>query len=300
LIGVFVRRRSPSVVRTSPDLTLDLLPHPQISPPVVWSERGFTYTGMWVNVRMTRVEIEGLTKRFRDVVAVDHLTAHVASGEFLAVVGPTGCGKTTLLRLIAGLLRPDEGVIRFDGEPINDLAPAQRRVRMVFQDYALYPHLRVFKENGYSNLGFPLNIRRIKRDRVRSIVEALSARLGIEKRLFPRRPRELSAGQQQRVAVGRALALPPKVLLLDEPLSNLDTISRATARKELRAFHEQEKITTLYVTHNLTEAFAMADRIAVMDHGRLVQQGTPRAIKSNPATALVRSLVESEAGSHAR
>jgi ABC-type sugar transport system ATPase subunit len=242
---------------------------------------------------MTHVRLDGLTKRFRDIVAVDRLTLEVASGELLAVVGPTGCGKTTLLRLIAGLLRPDEGSILFDGEPIDRLPPSDRRVRMVFQDCALYPHLKVFTDRGYSNLGFPLNLRRTKHDRLRTIVEGIAARVGISERLFPRRPRQLSAGEKQRVAFGRAVALPPRLLLLDEPFSNLDSISRATARTELRARHDEDRITMAYVTHNLQDAFALADRVAVMDRGRIVQVGTPDEIRQRPATELVRALVES-------
>ncbi len=242
---------------------------------------------------MTHVRLDGLTKRFRDVVAVDRLTLDVAAGELLAVVGPTGCGKTTLLKLIAGLLKPDEGEILFDGESVDRVPPSDRRVRMVFQDYALYPHLKVFTDRGYSNLGFPLNLRRTERSRVRSIVEGIAARIGISERLFPRRPRQLSEGEKQRVAFGRAVALPPRLLLLDEPFSNLDSISRATARTELRARHNEDRITMVYVTHNLQDAFALADRVAVMNEGRLIQVGKPREIREQPATDLVRALVES-------
>ena len=242
---------------------------------------------------MTHVRLDGLTKRFRDVVAVDRLTLEVAAGELLAVVGPTGCGKTTLLKLIAGLLEASAGTISFDGESVERVPPSERRVRMVFQDCALYPHLKVFTDRGYSNLGFPLNLRRTKRDRLRLIVEGVASRIGIEERLFPRRPRQLSEGEKQRVAFGRAVALPPRLLLLDEPFSNLDPISRATARKELRARHDEDRITMIFVTHNLADVFALADRVAVMDEGRLIQLGTPREIREQPATELVRALVES-------
>jgi multiple sugar transport system ATP-binding protein len=242
---------------------------------------------------MTHVRLDELTKRFRDVVAVDRLTLEVASGELIAVVGPTGCGKTTLLKLIAGLLKPDKGDVLFDGDPVDRLPPSERRVRMVFQDYALYPHLKVFTDRGYSNLGFPLNLRRTKHDRLQSIVEGVAARVGISERLFPRRPGQLSAGEKQRVAFGRAVTLPPRLLLLDEPFSNLDSISRAIARNDLRARHDEDRITMIYVTHNLQDAFALADRVAVMDEGRLVQVGKPREIRERPATELVRALVES-------
>lgn len=242
---------------------------------------------------MTQVRIAGLTKRFGDVVAVDRLSLEIAAGELLAVVGPTGCGKTTLLRLIAGLTEATDGTIAFDGEPVDRLPASERRVRMVFQDNALYPHMRVFTDRGYSNLGFPLNLRRMKGDRLRNLVEGIARRIGIADRLFPRRPGQLSEGEKQRVAFGRAVALPPRVLLLDEPFSNLDPISRATARRELRARHDEERITTILVTHNLYDVFALADRVAVMDGGRLVQVGPPREIRDRPATDLVRALVES-------
>ncbi len=242
---------------------------------------------------MTHVRLDGLTKRFRDVVAVDRLTLEIPSGELLAVVGPTGCGKTTLLKMIAGLVEPSEGSVLFDGEPVDRISPSNRRVRMVFQDYALYPHLRVFKERGASNLAFPLNLRRTKPERLHEIVERVARRIGIPKRLFPRRPRELSEGEKQRVAFGRAVALPPRLLLLDEPFSNLDAISRATARRELRARHDEDRITMLLVTHNLADAFALADRVAVMDEGRFVQVGGVDDIRDRPATELVRALIES-------
>lgn len=242
---------------------------------------------------MTQVRLEGLTKRFRDVVAVDDLSLEIPSGELLGVVGPTGCGKTTLLKLIAGLVESSGGTISFDGEPVDRLPASERRVRMVFQDYALYPHLRVFTDRGYSNLGFPLNLRRTRGDRLRTIVEGIARRIGIAERLFPRRPTQLSEGEKQRVAFGRAVALPPRLLLLDEPFSNLDPISRATARDELGARHVEERITTILVTHNLYDVFALADRVAVMDGGRIVQIGTPDEVRERPANELVRALIES-------
>jgi ABC-type sugar transport system ATPase subunit len=242
---------------------------------------------------MTTVELVGLTKRFRDVVAVSDVTLRIEAGEFLAIVGPTGCGKTTLLRLIAGLEVPTSGDVLFDGASMNGVPTTERCVRMVFQDYALYPHLRVYRDKGYSNLGFPLNLRKVKGESLRTKIEALAERTGIAKRLFPRRPGELSSGEQQKVALGRALTIPPNVLLLDEPFSNLDSTSRVRAQDELRSDHETYRVTTLHVTHSLVEAFHLADRIAVMDEGGIVQVGTPEAVRTQPATEMVRTLIES-------
>lgn len=241
---------------------------------------------------MTTVELIGLSKHFRDIVAVDHVDLYISSGQFLVVVGPTGCGKTTLLRLIAGLNHPTSGEVRFDGCSMNGVPPNERRVRMVFQDYALYPHLRVYQDRGYSNLGFPLNVRGEKRESLHSKIEQLASRVGIARRLFPRRPNELSSGERQKVAFGHALSLPPQVLLLDEPFSNLDPISRIQAQTELKTEHVDNQVTTIHVTHNLAEAFALADRIAVMDEGRFVQLGTPEQIEARPANDLVKALIE--------
>ncbi len=242
---------------------------------------------------MTEISLNGLAKRFGRVIAVSGITATIRSGEFFGIVGPTGCGKTTLLRLIAGLIQPDSGEIRFDGRVVNRLPPGERRVRMVFQDYALYPHLRVFDERRFSNLGFPLNVRRLPYSRIKEVIGSVASRLGIGHELFPRRPRELSAGQRQKVAVGRAIALPPRVLLMDEPLSNLDPRSRLSARGAVRKLHDDLGATTVYVTHDLAEAFFLSDRIAVMRDGRFVQVGSPREIRRNPKDDFVRSFVRS-------
>jgi len=242
---------------------------------------------------MTEISLQELSKRFGRVVAVDRITTTIKSGEFFGVVGPTGCGKTTLLRLIAGLIPPDSGRIIFDGELVNPLRPDERRVRMVFQDFALYPHLKVFDERRFSNLGFPLKLRKLSPSRIREVVSSIAERLQIGRELFPRRPRELSAGQEQKVAVGRALALPPRVLLMDEPLSNLDPQSRLSARSEIKKLHGELKVTTIYVTHDLAEAFTLADRIAVMREGRFVQTGTPREVRDHPRDEFVREFVRS-------
>ena len=197
------------------------------------------------------------------------------------------------MRLIAGLEEPTTGDIRFDGQSMKGVPPNERLVRMVFQEYALYPNLRVYQDRGYSNLGFPLNVRGLKGDTLRSRIAKLATRVGITKRLFPRRPRELSSGEQQKVAFGRALSLPPRLLLLDEPFSNLDPISRMQAQNELKAEHADNRVTTIHVTHSLAEAFLLADRVAVMDEGRIVRVGSPEQIEAQPANDLVKALIES-------
>jgi multiple sugar transport system ATP-binding protein len=188
---------------------------------------------------MSEIVLEDLTKRFGDVTAVDRLSATIKSREFFVVVGPTACGKTTLLRLIAGLLEPDKGRILFDGQPVTQLGTGRRGVRMVFQDYALYPHMKVFDEKKYSNLSFPLKLRKTKTGAIKRIVNGLAN--------YKRKPNQLSAGQKQKVAMGRALAVPSKILLMDEPLSNLDPQSRLHARDEVRKLHDELKVTTVYV-----------------------------------------------------
>ncbi len=238
------------------------------------------------SVRPTWVEIEGLTKRFRDVTDVDGVSIVIDPGTFLAVVGPTGSGKTTLLQLVAGLETPSASKTRFDGEIVDRLGPSERRVRMVFQDGALFPHLGVHNDRGISNLGFPLNLRRLSGEALRNVVEGIASRVGIGHRLFPRRPRELSSGERQKVAFGRALALPPRVLLLDEPFTNLDSVNRLRAQNELERERADHPVTTVHVTHSLSEAFSLADRVVVMDEGRFVQgrdTGRDRASAGEPA-----------------
>lgn len=242
---------------------------------------------------MPEIVLQGVTKRFGVVTAVEDLTARIFDREFFVVVGPTGCGKTTLLRLLAGLIQPDRGQIYFDGVVVNHLAPRERGVRMVFQgqDYALYPHLEIYHPQRWSNLSFPLKLRGERAAGIRSRVEGVVRRLGIPSFLFARRPGELSAGQKQKVALGRATVLPPKVLLLDEPLANLDPPSRARSREEIRRLHEELHTTTVYVTHDLTEAFLLGDRVAVMRAGKFVQVGTPKEIRDHPADAFVAEFV---------
>jgi ABC-type sugar transport system ATPase subunit len=242
---------------------------------------------------MPEILIQGVTKRFGSTIAVDSLTARIHDREFFVVVGPTGCGKTTLLRLLAGLINPDQGEILFDGVRMNGIPPRERGVRMVFQgqDYALYPHLEVYHPQRWSNLSFPLRLQGEKVAGIRERVHRVVQRLGIESNWFPRKPRELSEGQKQKVALGRATVLVPKVFLLDEPLSHLDPPARAKAREEIRRLHAELGTTTVYVTHDLAEAFILGDRVAVMRAGKFLQVGTPKEIRDHPADAFVAEFV---------
>jgi ABC-type sugar transport system ATPase subunit len=223
------------------------------------------------------VRLKNLTKKFKDVIAVDNVSLDVRDGEFLTLVGPSGCGKSTTLRAVAGLESPTSGDILIDGERVNDLPPQKRGISMVFQSYALFPHMSV-----ESNLAFGLKIKKKspeeKARRVRWATELLGLS-GLEKRL----PKELSGGQRQRVALGRALVLEPKVLLLDEPLSNLDAKLRLRMRTELKRLHKKIKTTIIYVTHDQAEAMTLSDRLALMKDGKILQIGTPEQIYQRPA-----------------
>jgi len=234
---------------------------------------------------MSYLELSGLTKRYRETAAVDRVSLAVERGESVALLGPSGCGKTTTLRLLAGLIAPDEGAIAVDGIDVTRLPAHRRNMGYVFQSYALFPHLSVLR-----NIGFGLEERRLGRAEIaRRIDEALAlVRLtGLERR----KPRELSGGQQQRVALARALVIEPSVLLLDESLSNLDAKLRDTMRQEIRAIQRKLAITTLLVTHDQVEALTMCDRVAVMNEGRIVQVGTPAEIYESPATRFVAGFV---------
>ena len=243
---------------------------------------------------MVSVALRGLTKRFGPVVAVDGANLTVNHGEFLVVVGESGCGKTTTLRLITGLETPDSGTIYIGGVPVNDLPVGQRGVQMIFQNYALWPHMKVFDDRGYTNLSLPLKIRKWSQERIREFMRPLTQRLGIEEGFFRRRPQELSGGQQQRVALGRAMTTSPRVLLMDEPLSNIDPPNRLRMRQEIMAFHKDHRLTTLYVTHNLADGIALADRIAVMHDGRFEQADTPENLMRHPATQYVADFFKAE------
>ena len=241
---------------------------------------------------MSEVVLDGVTKRFGAVTAVDHLDLTIGDGEFLVLLGPSGCGKTTVLRMIAGLESISEGELRIDGRTINDLEPKDRDVAMVFQSYALYPHMSVAK-----NIESPLLSRRIQVDPLqpprrltpperRERVSQVAHSLALDD-LLERKPAALSGGQRQRVALARAIVARPGAFLMDEPLSNLDATLRAQTRLELVELHQRLATTFVYVTHDQTEAMTMADRIAVIDHGRLQQVGSPQAVYDRPRNLFV-------------
>jgi len=233
-----------------------------------------------------------VTKRYGSVLAVDQVSLTLDEREFLAIVGPTGCGKTTLLRLIAGLEKLDDGHIYIHGQCVDHDKPSNRGVRMVFQDNALWPHMRVFDREVYSNLSFSMKIRRQPPQKIEEGVNTITGRLGIGKNLYPRKPDQLSAGQKQMVGIGRAMTIKPRILLLDEPLSNVDPQHRLTLRKELKDYHIEMGATTLYVTHNLPEAFFLADRVAIMQEGKIIQIDAPSKIRSRPANEFVKGFLQ--------
>ena len=238
---------------------------------------------------MARVVYEHVSKRFGDVTALRDLSLEIPDGEFVVLVGPSGSGKTTALRLIAGLEALTEGSIRIGERVVDRLAPRDRDIAMVFQDYALYPQMTV-----YQNLAFALRMRRMSRDEIDGRVRRAADILDIGELLL-RKPRALSGGQRQRVALGRALVREPQVFLMDEPLSNLDAKLRVQTRSEIKNLQAQVGTTTIYVTHDQVEAMTMGDRVAVMSEGRLEQVGDPRSIYDEPANVFVAGFIGSPA-----
>jgi iron(III) transport system ATP-binding protein len=232
-----------------------------------------------------KIGVGGVTRRFGGVTAVDGVSLDIADGELFTLLGPSGCGKTTLLRLIAGFYRPDAGVIRFGDRVVNDIPPHARNIGMVFQNYALWPHMTVFQ-----NVAYGLRLRRLPsgelRDRVAEGLRKVNL-VGLEARY----PGQLSGGQQQRVALARALVLNPDILLLDEPLSNLDAKIRVQVRAEIRRLQRDLQITTVYVTHDQEEALSLSDRVAVMREGRVLQVGVPRDLYERPQSRFVADFV---------
>jgi multiple sugar transport system ATP-binding protein len=235
------------------------------------------------------VEVRGLVKQFEGgrVHAVDGVDLATEEGEYLVLLGPSGCGKTTLLRTIAGLEEPTEGEVLIGGQVVNDLPPRARKIAMVFQSYALYPHKNVLQ-----NIVFPLKAERLAKDQQLAKARWAAELLGIDQHL-ERRPRQLSGGERQRVALARALVREPQVFLLDEPLSNLDAKLRTSARDELKRFQQRVGTTTIYVTHDQAEAMGLGDRIAVLDQGRVRQLGRPVEVYDDPADTFVATFIGS-------
>jgi len=242
---------------------------------------------------MNKVRLIDLSKRFGNVLAVNNLNLEIKGGEFMVLIGSSGCGKTTTLRLIVGLEQPDSGDIYIDNELMNNVRVGQRGVQMIFQSLALWPHMKVAHEKKYANINFALKIKKWLDEDIKNRVEDVARRIGIDRQLFSRKPQELSEGQKQKVAVGRAIIIPPKVLLMDEPMSNIDPPAKVTIREEILKVHKQLRITTLYVTHNMADAMIMADRIAVMKDGTILQVDTPRELYNNPRNSYVADFVKS-------
>jgi multiple sugar transport system ATP-binding protein len=236
---------------------------------------------------MARVTFDRVTKSYGDIVALREFSVEVYDGEFLVLVGPSGCGKSTALRLVAGLESPTIGNIFIGDRVVNDLAPKDRDVAMVFQSYALYPHMSV-----RDNLAHPLQLRRVPKPEVEERVRKVADLLSITE-LMLRKPKELSGGQRQRVALGRAIVRDPAVFLMDEPLSNLDVKLRIRTRAELIRLHDRLKTTTIYVTHDQQEAMTLGDRIAVLNAGTIQQLGTPDSLYNHPINLFVASFIGS-------
>jgi iron(III) transport system ATP-binding protein len=234
---------------------------------------------------VANLRIVNLTKRFKEVLAVDNISLEVADGEFVTLLGPSGCGKTTTLRTIAGFCYPDGGEIFFGDKIMNNVPPNKRNTAMCFQSYALFPHMSV-----WDNISFGLKMQKIPRPEQKKRILQVMGMLGIED-LEKRKPGQLSGGQQQRVALARAIVTEPKVLLFDEPLSNLDAKLRVQVRVEIREMQKRLGITTIYVTHDQEEALAISDRIVVMDRGHIEQLGDPYTIYRNPETSFVAGFI---------
>jgi multiple sugar transport system ATP-binding protein len=239
---------------------------------------------------VAEIRLENVTKVFAGgVVAVDDVSLDIGDGEFIVLVGPSGCGKSTLLRMIAGLDEVSAGRIEIEGRDVTDLAPRRRDIAMVFQTYALYPHMSVRK-----NLGYGLKVRRTQKDEIRRRVEEVAALLGLEQ-MLDRRPAQLSGGQRQRVAMGRAIVREPKAFLMDEPLSNLDAKLRVGMRASLVQLHARLRATTIYVTHDQTEAMTLGQRVAVMRDGRILQVDEPQRLYREPRNLFVAAFIGSPA-----
>ncbi|HWP14751.1 MAG TPA: sn-glycerol-3-phosphate ABC transporter ATP-binding protein UgpC, partial [Xanthobacteraceae bacterium] len=238
---------------------------------------------------MAQVTLRKVVKYYDEVEAVSAIDLDIADKEFVVLVGPSGCGKSTTLRMIAGLEDITDGEIAVDGEVVNDVPPKDRDMAMVFQNYALYPHMTV-----YQNMSFGLRLKHYPKDEIEKRVQEAARILDI-KELLDRKPRALSGGQRQRVAMGRAIVRNPKVFLFDEPLSNLDAKLRVQMRTEIKRVHQKVRTTTVYVTHDQVEAMTLADRVVVMNRGRIEQIGAPNHLYHSPATRFVAGFIGSPA-----
>jgi len=238
---------------------------------------------------MAAVSIRAVEKYFGSTHVIRGVDIDIADGEFCVLVGPSGCGKSTLLRMIAGLEEISAGTISIDGRVVNDVAPKERDIAMVFQNYALYPHMKVF-----DNMAFSLRLAGVEKGETQKRVEDAAEILGLTDYLH-RYPRQLSGGQRQRVAMGRAIVRKPRVFLFDEPLSNLDAKLRVAMRTEIKALHQRLKTTSVYVTHDQIEAMTMADKIVVMNEGRVEQIGSPLDLYDNPSNLFVAGFIGSPA-----
>lgn len=236
---------------------------------------------------MAKVIVDGVKKYFGAVKALDGIDLVIEEGLFVVLLGPSGCGKTTLMRCISGLEKLTEGKVFFDDKDVTDVAPKDRNVAMVFQSYAVWPHMKV-----RDNIAYPLKLKKVPKKEINERISWVSDLLHIAE-LLDRFPSQLSGGQRQRVAVARAIVHRPKVLLMDEPLSNLDALLRVRMRSELKKLHEQVKVTTIYVTHDQTEAMTMGDKIAIMNAGKIIQYSTPEEIYKKPKTVFVAGFVGS-------
>lgn len=234
---------------------------------------------------MTTLSIRNLTKKYGRLTALQDFSLEISSGEFMVLLGPSGCGKTTVLRCIAGLTDITGGEIYIGSELVNKIPPKDRDVAMVFQNYSLYPHMNV-----YNNIAFPLKMRKVHKDKINESVHKIASLLNIDN-LLDRKPKEISGGQMQRVALGRALVREPKIFLMDEPLSNLDAKLRTEMRVEIKKLQEKVGITTLYITHDQSEAMSMADNVGIMDSGKLLQIDSPQKVYTEPANRFVASFI---------
>ena len=246
---------------------------------------GFTTHRLPIGFHMGTVELKAIKKSYGATVILPHLDLKIQDGEFVALVGPSGCGKSTILRMLAGLDDPTSGSIQIDGREVADINPNLRGVSMVFQSYALYPHMTVEQ-----NLTFPLKMAKLDAKEIEKRIGEIANILGL-KDLLGRKPSQLSGGQKQRVAMGRAMVKNPKVLLFDEPLSNLDAQLRVKVRSEIAVLHRKVRSTVVYVTHDQVEAMTLADRIAVLNGGNLEQFDSPAEIYRNPHTRFVASFI---------